>query len=105
MGPPAEISTRDRSDAESLRNTTQPRYIETQPPLSSAFLAGPHISGDPVRQLLSLMLKLPRLSLLVTLSSRGPLCSRRHTEAVALCSSCDRCSMLLYTCRGVHERP
>lgn len=58
-----------------------------------------HISGDPVLQLLSLMLKLPRLSLLVTLSSRGPLCSRRHTEVVAFCSSWERCSMLLYTYR------
>lgn len=54
-----------------------------------------HISGEPVLQLLSLMLKLPRLSLLVTLSSRGPLCSRRDTEVVAFCSSWDRCSMLL----------
>lgn len=65
--------------------------------------AGTHISGDPVLQLLSLMLKLPRLSLLVTLSSRGPLCSRRDTEVLAFCSSWDRCSMLLYTCRATQS--
>ena len=62
-----------------------------------------HISGEPVLQLLSLIGKLPRLSLFPLLSSREPLCSRRVTEG-AFCSNWDRCSMLLYTCRGAMER-
>lgn len=53
-----------------------------------------HISGEPVLQLLSLRVTLPRLSLFATRSSLGVLCSRRVTEG-GLCSSWDRCSMLL----------
>ena len=45
-----------------------------------------HISGDPVLQLLSLRVTLPKLSLLATRSSLGVLCSRRVT-IWGLCSS------------------
>ncbi|KAG7279725.1 hypothetical protein CRUP_011657 [Coryphaenoides rupestris] len=65
-----------------------------------------HISGEPpVLQLLSRRVRLPRLSLLAMRSSpRGPLCSRRVTTTGALlCSSWERCSMLLYTCRGLFQ--
>ena len=57
-----------------------------------------HISGEPVLQVFSLSVRLPRLSLLAMRSSRGTFCSRRVTTE-GLCSSWDRCSMLLYTCR------
>ncbi len=61
-----------------------------------------HISGDPVLQLLSLRVRLPRLSLFATRSSLGTLCSRRVTPG-CLCSSWDRCSILLYTCRTAQQ--
>lgn len=61
-----------------------------------------HISGEPVLQLLSRRVTLPRLSLLAKRSSLGTLCSRRVTPW-GLCSSWDRCSILLYTFTSVQH--